>query len=218
VGEQNYYGEITAIDRSVGRLRSTLQELGVAADTLLWYTSDNGGAAGPNSTGNLRGGKGTLWEGGVRVPGLVEWPARITKPLVSAVPCSTLDIYPTVLAATKTEAEKQTQPLDGMNLLPLFDQPTIPRSKPIPFCGDIRNENAHTTLLDWPYKLHLNAQDRKGKKKGGVVAPVLLYDVSQDPKENSDLAGQQPERVQQMTTVLQTWKTSVRESLAGKDY
>jgi len=83
--EQNYYGELTGIDRNVGKLRAALRELKVADDTLVWYTSDNGGAAGPKSTGNLRGSKGTLWEGGLRVPGIVEWPARIPKPFASDI-------------------------------------------------------------------------------------------------------------------------------------
>jgi arylsulfatase A-like enzyme len=218
--DQNYYGEITGIDRSVGRLRGTLRELGVANDTLLWYCSDNGGAAGPNSTGHLRGNKGTLWEGGVRVPGLVEWPARIVKPLASGVPCSTLDIYPTVLAATGAKAEKQNRPLDGMNLLPLFDQQMTKREKPIPFIGDARRDSAHATLLDWPYKLHTqaNARGNKKGKKGGESLPVLLYDLSQDPKETTDLSAQQPERVRQMTEFLETWRASVRKSLAGGDF
>ncbi len=98
--DQNYYGEITGIDRNVGKLRTALRELKVADNTLLWYCSDNGGAAGPKSTGDLRGSKGTLWEGGLRVPGLVEWPARIPQPFVSQMPCCTSDIYPTVLEAT----------------------------------------------------------------------------------------------------------------------
>ena len=66
---------------------------------------DNGGVAGPKSTGNLRGSKGTLWEGGLRVPGIVEWPARIAKPFVSETPCSTLDIYPTLLEAAGASIE-----------------------------------------------------------------------------------------------------------------
>lgn len=64
---QNYYGELNGIDRNVGKLRAALKELKLAENTLLWYCSDNGGAAGPRSTGNLRGAKGTLWEGGLRV-------------------------------------------------------------------------------------------------------------------------------------------------------
>ena len=90
--DQEYYGELTAVDRSVGRLREVLRELKVANNTILWYCSDNGGAAGPNSTGNLRGSKGTMWDSWLRVPGIVEWPARITEPFISETPCSTLDI------------------------------------------------------------------------------------------------------------------------------
>jgi arylsulfatase A-like enzyme len=221
--DQNYYGEITGIDRNVGKLRAALRELKAADNTLLWYCSDNGGAAGPKSTGNLRGSKGTLWEGGVRVPGLVEWPARIPKPFASAMPCSTLDIYPTVLAATGTAAPNQIQPLDGINLLPLFDQRMTGRGKPIGFWADARRPTAHATWLDWPYKLHINAvegRDKKGRKggKGGQPMPVLLYDVSKDPKETTDLAAQQPERVAKMTAALAAWKASVEKSLAGADY
>lgn len=224
--DQNYYGELTAIDRSVGRLRAALRELKVADDTILWYCSDNGGDAGPKSTGNLRGSKGTLWEGGVRVPGLVEWPARIAKPFVSAMPCSTLDIYPTVLAAAGTQAEKPVQPLDGVNLLPLFDQKMEERGRPIAFWSHAERPTSHATLLDWPYKLHTNPvegkrgkKDKGGKKAaGGEPAAPLLFDVSKDPKETSDLAAQQPERVAKMTAVLDEWKKSVEKSLAGGDY
>jgi arylsulfatase A-like enzyme len=218
--DQNYYGEITGIDRNVGKLRAALRELKVADDTLLWYCSDNGGANGPKSTGNLRGSKSTLWEGGMRVPGLVEWPARIPKPFVSDVPCSTLDIYPTVLAATDAKAEKQIQPLDGINLLPLFDGKMDARGKAIPFVAAINRPGSHAALLDWPYKLHTDATGGRAKKAASdqALARVLLYDVSKDPKETTDLAAQQPERVAKMTAALAAWKTSVEKSLAGADH
>jgi arylsulfatase A-like enzyme len=199
--DQNYYGELTGIDRNVGKLRAALRELKVSDHTLVWYCSDNGGAAGPKSTGNLRGSKGTLWEGGVRVPGIVEWPARIPKPFISGLPCSTSDIYPTVLAATGAKAEKQVQPLDGINLLPLFDQQMTKREKPIPFVARINQPDSHATL-----------------RPSGEVAPVLLYDVSKDPKETANLAAQQPERVAKMSAELAAWKASVGKSLAGADY
>jgi arylsulfatase A-like enzyme len=197
-----------------------LRELKVSDNTLLWYCSDNGGAAGPKSTGNLRGSKGTLWEGGVRVPGLVEWPARIPKPFVSEMPCSTLDIYPTVLAATGAVAAKQIQPLDGVNLLPLFDRQMTERSKAIPFVSQISRADSHAALLDWPYKLHtqaIDAKDRKGRKNL-PTAPVLLYDVSKDPNETTDLAAKQPGLVVKMSAELGAWKASVEKSLAGADY
>jgi arylsulfatase A-like enzyme len=218
--DQNYYGELTGIDRNVGKLRAALRELKVADNTLVWYCSDNGGAAGPKSTGNLRGSKGTLWEGGLRVPGIVEWPARIAKPFASDMPCSTLDIYPTVLAATGAVAAKQIQPLDGVNLLPLFDRQMDARGKAIPFVAQISRPGSHAALLDWPYKLHTDASAGRAKKAAAdpSLAPVLLYDVSKDPNETTDLAAQQPERVAKMKAELTAWKASVEKSLAGGDY
>ncbi len=228
--EQNYCGEIAAIDRSVGRMREALRELKVSENTLFWYCSDNGGAAGPKSTGFLRGSKGTLWEGGVRVPGIVEWPARISEPFVSETPCSTSDIYPTVLEAAGAVAKNQIQPLDGISLLPLFDRKTESRSKPIAFWSNARTPKSHAVLLDWPYKLHTNpgagrdkGRTKQGGQRSGVIVDeklpaVLLYDVSKDPKETTDLAAQEPERVAKMTAVLEAWKASVEKSLAGGDY
>jgi arylsulfatase A-like enzyme len=219
--DQNYYGEITAVDRNVGRLRAALRELKIADNTILWYCSDNGGHEGPKSTGNLRGEKGTLWEGGLRVPGIVEWPSRIPKPFVSEAPCSTLDIYPTVLEATGAVARNQIQPLDGLSLIPLLERKTESRAKALPFWNHAGKQPGHAALLDWPYKLHTDpvaGRDRKGKKGGSALANTLLYDVSRDPKETTDLAAQQPERVAKMTSELEAWKASVEKSLAGSDY
>jgi arylsulfatase A-like enzyme len=215
--DQNYYGEITAVDRSVGRLRASLRELKIADNTLLWYCSDNGGHEGPKSTGNLRGQKGSLWEGGLRVPGIVEWPAQITKPGRSAFPCSTLDIYPTVIEATGALARNQIQPLDGMSLIPLFGQKIETRPRPLPFWD---HGTGHAAWLDWPYKLHLNPKTTRYKKskEDDDLPTKLLYDLSKDPKETTDLAAQEPERVAKMTAALQTWKASVEKSLTGADY
>jgi arylsulfatase A-like enzyme len=155
------------------------------------------------------------------VPGLVEWPARITKPFVSQMPCSTLDIYPTVLEATGAVAQNQVQPLDGISLIPVFDQKTGSRAKPIPFWSHAGKQSSHAALLDWPYKLHTSpvaGRDRKGKKAGEALPAVLLYDVSKDPKETTDLAAQEPGRVAKMTATLEAWKASVEKSLAGADY
>lgn len=223
--DQNYYGELTAVDRSVGRLRATLRELKIADNTILWYCSDNGGTFGPKSTGNLRGTKGTLWEGGLRVPGLVEWPARIPKPFASETPCSTLDIYPTVLEATGAVAKDQIQPLDGVSLLPLFARETGTRPKPMPFWNHTRKrsgEAGHAALLDWPYKIHTNPgagrRPNQTTPAGTALPEVLLYNVSEDPKETTNLAAQEPERVKRMTATLSAWKESVEKSLSGADY
>ena len=99
--EQNYYGAITALDEQVGRLRSELVRLGIADETMLWFCSDNGpeGKAGraPGSAGPLRGRKRDLWEGGIRVPCLLEWPDVVKQPRTVSAPCVTNDFLPTVL-------------------------------------------------------------------------------------------------------------------------
>ncbi len=215
--DQEYFGEITAVDRSVGRLRTKLRELKVADNTILWYNSDNGGIAGPKSTGNLRGSKGTLWEGGVRVPGIIEWPARITKPFITDMPCSTLDIYPTLLEATGAIARDQIQPLDGVSLIPLIDRKSEVRSRTIPFWAYAKDGGGHAVLLDWPYKLHTNP-GKKGRNEKEDIPTVLLYDVSKDPVETTDLVSQEPDRVAKMSATLETWKGSVQKSLEGSDY
>jgi len=218
---QNYYGEITGIDRNVGRLRESLRELKVAENTLLCYCSDNGGAAGPLSTGNLRGSKGTLWEGGLRVPGLIEWPSRIRRPAVSDLPCSTLDLYPTILAATGAVAKDQIEPLDGVSLLPLLEGQMESRGKAIPFVSMINTDGSHAALLDWPWKLHTDPRAGNGKKKqadAGATEPVMLFDLQADPRETTNLASAEPERVAKMVAALSEWKRSVKRSLAGGDY
>jgi arylsulfatase A-like enzyme len=141
---QHFYGEITAMDRALGHLRRELRRLAVAENTLLWYTSDNG-AIPVGSTGGLSGGKGNLREGGIRVPAIIQWPARVGKPRVSTVPCGTVDIYPTLLQIAGATVTRQP-PLDGISLVPLIDGRMPQRDKPLGFwvypVGGIRTPSA----------------------------------------------------------------------------
>ncbi|QDU96728.1 MraY-like glycosyltransferase [Lignipirellula cremea] len=130
--EQNYYAEITGIDEAMKHLREQLRQRGVAENTIVWYTSDNGpqgGGGGIGSAGPLSGRKSSLLEGGIREPTIVEWPRQITKPRTSDVPCGTVDIYPTLLDLAGVSMPGQP-PLDGVSLAPLFrDQPQL---RPLP--------------------------------------------------------------------------------------
>lgn len=140
---------------------------------------------------------------------------------MSETPCSTLNIYPTVLAATGAVAKNQIDPLDGLNLLPVFDRETESRTKAIPFWNHAGKQPGHAALLDWPYKLHTNAKagrEKKGANGDENIPAVQPYDVSKDPKETTDLAAQEPERVARMTAALEAWKASVERSLGGADY
>jgi len=116
--DADWLGEISGIDHAVGKLRASLREMGIADNTLVWYCSDNGGLK-PESTGG-RGKKSSIYEGGLRVPGIIEWPAKIAKPRVSQVAANTSDIFPTLLEIVGVKVDHQP-PLDGVSLLPVID-------------------------------------------------------------------------------------------------
>jgi len=126
----DFYGEITGMDAAFGKLRRELRKLGIHENTILWYCSDNGGLD-PKTTGG-RGKKGTIYEGGLRVPALLEWPAVIKKPRVTNVPCNTSDIYPTVLEVVGVKMPNQP-PLDGISLVPLVEGKMTRRPRPMGF-------------------------------------------------------------------------------------
>ncbi|MGH9340428.1 MAG: sulfatase family protein [Acidobacteriota bacterium] len=128
---RHFLGEITAMDRALGHLRSRLRELGIADNTLLWYTSDNG-AIPLGSTGGLSGRKGDLWEGGIRVPAIIDWPARIPQPRASDFPAHSSDIYPTVLEIAGITLPSQPR-LDGISLLPVIEGTLQARPQPMGF-------------------------------------------------------------------------------------
>ncbi|MBN8418325.1 MAG: sulfatase-like hydrolase/transferase [Verrucomicrobia bacterium] len=130
--EQNFCGEISAMDRAFGRLRAELRDLDLRENTLLWYCSDNGALPKVGSTGGRRGFKGQVYEGGLAVPALMEWPAVFHEPKVIKVPCVTSDIYPTVLEIAGVSMEKQP-PLDGIDIMPLLTGQEQKRTKPIGF-------------------------------------------------------------------------------------
>ena len=132
--EQNHYGELVAMDRSIGALRRTLRELGIEEDTLVWYNSDNGGLEpfGPATVGGLRGWKGTLYEGGLRVPAIIEWPRGIA-PRRTSYPAGTMDIFATIVDVCGIDPSVLVQPQDGCSISPLFTGEIGPREKPIPF-------------------------------------------------------------------------------------
>jgi arylsulfatase A-like enzyme len=124
-----YWREITLLDQQVGRLRAELKRLRLADDTVLWYCSDNGGLVVESSGGRAK--KGSIYEGGLRVPGIVVWPAGGLKGRTS-FPAVTSDIYPTILALAGVTVLGQ-HPLDGTNLGGVLAGTVKERHKPIGF-------------------------------------------------------------------------------------
>ena len=125
------YAEITAMDRAIGTLRNYLEREDLRDNTLLWYNGDNGTPSSGVADTQLRGLKGTMYEGGILVPGIIEWPARITTPRQSDVAAVTSDILPTVAAIVGQPTPHR--PLDGINLELLIDGAMTSRPTPLFF-------------------------------------------------------------------------------------
>ncbi len=124
-----YYREITLLDQQVGRLRGELKRMGISDNTILWYCSDNGGLVKETSGGREK--KGSIYEGGLRVPGIIEWPARQLKGRTAA-PVSTCDMYPTLLALAGVKSDAP-HPLDGIDVSDLIAGKVEKRGKPMGF-------------------------------------------------------------------------------------
>ena len=112
---QHFLGEITGMDRAFGKLRDGLSELGIRDNTILWYCSDNGALKGVGNAGNHRGKKGSVYDGGLLVPGILEWPAVIKEPRTTNFRANTSDILPTLLDILGKPLEGD-RPLDGISL------------------------------------------------------------------------------------------------------
>ena len=229
-GGSGYYGEMIGVDRSIGTLRAGLRKLGVAENTMLWYSSDNGGWIDPKkpeghgTNADLRGRKGDMWEGGIRVPGLIEWPGRIT-PGVTEIPAGTVDIFPTLVDLLGVKLNHPL-PLDGVSLLPLFAGKMDSRPRPLgfwQFSGESEEEEDHadkaittnsgpSAWSDNRYKLV------KTPPKKTAPSKWELFDLTTDRAEKNDVGAEHPEIVQRMKAELESWQLSVIQSYRGEDY
>jgi len=201
----NHHGEIVAIDRSVGTLRAGLRKLGIADNTIVWYCSDNGGlkGVGHDSVGGLRGHKGSVYEGGIRVPGIIEWPAKI-EPRVTAYPASTMDIFPTVVDLLDLPRDAMLDLVDGVSLAPLFDKEIGPREKPIPF-----RFTRWAALIDNDLKIVVPAVGKDDYE---------LYDLKADHAESKNIIKERPEDAKRMITAVEAAIASIARSDTGADY
>ena len=209
---QHYYGCITAMDEQVGRLRMELRALGVANNTLVTFCSDNGpegqANSAPGTAGHLSGRKRSLLEGGIRVPGLIEWPGKV-RPGNTTIPAVTSDYLPTILDIIGAEPLEK-RPVDGISLLPLIQGKMKERGKPIGF-----QSAGQVALIGDRYKIY-----GKGSRKNqpDKVIALKLFDLVNDPAEKNDLAKKHPEVLKTMTAQLEKWRASCRKSDSGADY
>ncbi len=222
--QAGYFREITLLDQQVGRLRAELKRMGLAANTLLWYCSDNGGLVTGSSGGRAK--KGSIYEGGLRVPGIVVWPARRFKGRTT-VPAVTSDIYPTVLAITGVTVPGQ-HPLDGIDLSGVLAGKVTQRAKPIGFWHGfqggqstwsdrllkeiMQKQQAGEPPPHNPTRMRKDVDDfprfAENTAKGHAAwldwpwklhrlkdgKRYELYNLADDPMETRDLAGEQTHR------------------------
>ena len=207
--EQHYYGVISAMDKQVGRLRDKLKTLGVAENTVLFYTSDNG-PEGKSATGRtqgvtngLKGRKRSLYEGGIRVPGIMEWQGKVQPGTIVEAPCFTSDYFPTIANILGVDLEKNDRPYDGIDIMPIVQGDVKQRNKPLAF--DFQKQAA---LMNNEYKIY---RADKGQN-------FELYNIINDPKEENNLVGDEPEILSSMVATWNEWKTSQENSAQENDY
>ena len=197
-----YAAMVEAMDQAVGKVLAEIEESGIADNTIVVFTSDNGGLSTsegmPTSNLPLRGGKGWVYEGGIREPWIIRYPGVTTEGSVSHQPISSIDLLPTITSAIEA---KQPPEVDGVDLRPALAGKELPGRS-----------------LFWHYPHYSN----QGGFPGGAVrngnfklieryedGSLQLYDLAKDIGEQNDLSRQMPERVAKMKAELHRWYQSV---------
>jgi arylsulfatase A-like enzyme len=196
------YGDVLAeLDWNVGEVLKALKAHGLAENTLVFFTSDNGpwtlmGTETGGSSGPLKDGKGSTWEGGMRVPGIAWWPGKI-KPGTTDNVATMLDLYPTMAKLAGAELPA-SRPLDGTDLSPLLLQgQSVDRGL---FCY-YRGERLFAARLgDW--KIHFITQGSYGDPKAVTHEQPLLFNLARDPAEAHEVSAQYPEVVRRLTEAV----------------
>ena len=192
---KTYAAMVLAMDDGIGKLRAKLQELNLSDNTLIYFVSDNGGATNQNAADNgpLRGQKGQVWEGGVRVPMIVSWPGQIPSGAKYDKPVSTLDFVPTSLGATGVDTTG-TPGIEGVNLLSYLkgENKGAPHEKLF-----WRQYDNLWAIREGDWKM---VQDKDGKR--------YLFDLSKDIGEKDDVMKANPEVARRLLANWREWNST----------
>jgi len=201
-----YAGLTEELDQSVGRVMAAVDRAGIAENTLILFLSDNGGLEHEQSgrvvTSNkpLRGEKGTLYEGGIRVPGIARWTGKVPAGTHCSTPLITTDVHPTFVELAGAATPK-SQPCDGVSLAAVFRDPA----------ATLARDTLHWHLPHYHHSTPASAM-RKGDWKlieffeDGALE---LYDLKSDPGEQTNLAAAEAARLKDMHAALQAWRKDV---------
>jgi arylsulfatase A-like enzyme len=230
--KRGLYGDvIEEIDASVGRVLDTLDANDLANDTLVIFTTDNGpwlpygehaGTAGP-----LREGKGTSWEGGLRVPCIMRWPGKIPAGTTSNTMLMSIDLFPTI--ARLAGADLPRHPIDGLDVWPILTGQPGAKNPHDAYWYYFGDELQAVVDGDGRWKLQLPHHYRSVAPgpggRGGIpkkyrqvaITKPELYDLESDIGETTDLAGREPELVARLLDIAEKARTELGDSLARRD-
>ena len=215
------------IDWSIGEVMKALKKNGLTKNTLIIFTSDNGpwltfgNHAG--STGGLREGKGSAWDGGVKVPCIMSYPGVIAPGSICNNLATTMDVLPTIVELTKTQLPTNT--IDGVDIMSLLTQK--PNANPRDHFVYYYDNNSLKAVRQGVWKLVFAHQSQTYKatdmgkdgfsgKYASVAVPMALYDLSTDPGETLDVAKLNPSVVAALTAIADTYRTALGDDLTNK--
>lgn len=208
-----YAAMIENMDWNIGRMIDKLKQLNLDDNTLVIFTSDNGGLStaegSPTTNGPLRAGKGWLYEGGIRVPLIMYWKGKIIKGSTSDLPVTTADLFPTITAAINSTYKKE-KAIDGENILQLLKKPKAYQNRNLfwhyPHYSN-QGGKPGSAIRSGNYKLIYNYEDES----------VELYDVVNDIAEKSNIASLNPKITTQLKTLLLNWLKETKASVPYKN-
>ncbi len=209
-----YAGLLEELDQSVGRIVETVSRLGLAENTLIIFVSDNGGLhreqGGTVTTSNapLRSEKGTVYEGGIRVPCIARWPGVIPAGKPSATVAATIDFYPTFLAVASASAPPG-QVLDGVNLLPVLRDPaaSLGRDSLYWHLPHYHHSTPAGAIRQGDWKLIEFFED----------GALELYHLAKDLGEADNVAKKYPERTAALQAALKAWRKEVQAQMPQRN-
>lgn len=221
-----HHGNISQMDDAFGLLMRKLQDEGFAEDTLVFFTSDNGPARTSihphGSTGGLREKKGHLFEGGIRVPGIIRWPGRIQAGTESDIPVTALDVLPTCCELANVPVPRD-RTLDGVSLVSMFSGKPPKRTRPLYWQFHYAQTTPDVAIRSGRWKLlaeldlpHFGpgadlTEEMMTALKAAEVSAWELYDIAVDPAETHDVSDEYPEVLQRLQQQLRSMHQEVTQ-------
>ncbi|MDQ3624050.1 MAG: sulfatase-like hydrolase/transferase [Verrucomicrobiota bacterium] len=202
--QREHHANVTQLDHAFGQLMRALDEMQLAQDTFVFFTSDNGPEGdgiktpGRGSTGGLRGRKRAVYEGGIRVPGLVRWPGKTKPGSTSDVPVIGSDFFVTAANLAGAPLPKD-RVLDGGDLLPALEGRPVPRARPLYWRCAIAPEPLKTAMRRGDWKVFADE----------ALTTFELYNVQRDPQEKAELSTAEPAQLAEMKKALIELNTEI---------